>query len=85
MTRVLLDTNAYSRLMDLATEAKDWSDLATNATRYLAVNPLVAAPHRSLGEAGEQLGQPQTAVAAYRTLLLLAPPDPSAVSDWRTW
>ena len=71
------DIDTYARLMELGVEAKDWGAVATNATRYLAVNPLVALPYRYLAEAAEKLNQPESAIAACTTLLQLDPPDPA--------
>ena len=72
-------TDAYTRLMELSAAARDWPAVAQNAERYLAVNPLVAAPHRQLARASEELKQPKQAIDAYSTLLLLDPPDPAEV------
>ncbi len=71
--------DAYLRLMELAAATKDWPVVAENARRYLAVNPLVAQPHRWLARASEELKQPQEAIAAYQTVLLLDPADPAEV------
>ena len=69
--------DAYQRLMELATEAKDWPAVKRNAERYLAVNPLVAPPWRSLALAGAEAGDTPGAIAAWRTLLQLDAPDPA--------
>jgi tetratricopeptide (TPR) repeat protein len=69
--------DAYLRLMELATDAQDWPAVAHNAQRYLAVAPLVATPYRFLARSSEALGQVQTAIAAYRALLQLDPPNPA--------
>ena len=71
------DIDTYARMMELGTERKDWGTVATNATRYLAVNPLVALPYRYLADAAEKLNQPESAIAASMTLLQLDPPDPA--------
>src|SRR5207244_7585070 len=47
-------TDAYLRLMEIAAPAQDWSTVTKNALRYLAVNPLTAAPYRFLAEAAEK-------------------------------
>ncbi len=70
---------ANARLIELATAAKDWATVAAQANRWLAVNPLIPAPWRALAEAGEQSGDLTAATGAWRTLLALDPPDPSAV------
>jgi tetratricopeptide (TPR) repeat protein len=71
------DVDTYSRLMELSAAAKDWAAVATNAARYLAVDPLVAAPYRHLAQASEALGRREEAISACQTLLLLDPPDPA--------
>jgi tetratricopeptide (TPR) repeat protein len=68
---------AYSRLMELAIEAKDWPMAARNAERYLAVNPLVAPPWRALALASTEQGDLKTAIAASRTLFQMDVPDPA--------
>ena len=62
-------TPAYLRLMEIGGEAGDWESVARNARRMLAVNPLVAAPHRCLAQAAEKLGRRDEAIRAYNALL----------------
>jgi tetratricopeptide (TPR) repeat protein len=69
--------DAYSRLMELESQAKNWGAVRTNAERYLAVNPLVPLPYRFLGQAAEAGGQGRVAIEAYETMLQLDPPDPA--------
>lgn len=69
--------DAFLRLMELSGAMKDWSGVRQNAERFLAVNPLLAQPYRYLAQANEHLGQNQTAIQSYQTLLLLDPPDPA--------
>ncbi|MBI2949660.1 MAG: tetratricopeptide repeat protein [Verrucomicrobia bacterium] len=71
--------DAFLRLMELASATGDWSEVAANAERFLAVNPLVPGPYRYLGRAHEELGRPQKAIEAYQILLKLDPPDPADV------
>src|SRR5690606_109721 len=47
---------AYARLMEIAESLQDWSTVAQNARRYLAVNPLVPQPYRFLARAAEKNG-----------------------------
>ncbi len=70
-------TDAYLRLMELHERTTNWHAVSTNASRYLAVNPLRPQPYRFMARAGESLGHSDDAVAAYRTMLLLDPPDPA--------
>jgi tetratricopeptide (TPR) repeat protein len=71
-------TPAYLRLMEMAAATGDWEDVATNARRMLAVNPLVPAPHRYMAQAAEKLGLREEAVRANRALLLF---DTTDVAD----
>jgi len=71
--------NVYLRLMELAASRQDWSVVATNSQRYLAVNPLIAAPHRYLARASEASGQPASAITSYQALLELEPPDQAEI------
>jgi tetratricopeptide (TPR) repeat protein len=67
----------YLRLMELAEAAGDWPDVATNANRFLAVNPLLARPYLYLAKASEHTGAIDTAILAWQRVLLLNPPDPA--------
>jgi tetratricopeptide (TPR) repeat protein len=71
--------DAYERLMEIAAERKDWPGVLTNAARFSGVNPLSLAPHRYEAEAREALGEKPAAIAAYRALLELGPPDPAEI------
>ncbi len=68
---------ACARLIELAAARKDWRAVLTNAERFAAINPLIPAPHRSAAEAHEALGETTDAIASYRTLLRLDPPNPA--------
>ncbi|HEY0968618.1 MAG TPA: tetratricopeptide repeat protein [Opitutaceae bacterium] len=70
-------SDVYLRLMELAEAQQDWTALAENAERFLAVNPLVAPPYRQLGTASAKLADLPTAIGAYRTLLELDPQNPA--------
>ena len=76
------DIETFERLMDLAIAAKDWEEARRNAERFLAVNPLVPRPYLLLAESNEAVGGADRAIAAWRKLLLLDPPDP-AVAHYR--
>ena len=71
--------DAFMRLMELGKEAKDWSAVRLNATRYLGVNPLVPSPYRFAAEAAEQTGAKAEAIGSWRSLLELDPADPADV------
>jgi tetratricopeptide (TPR) repeat protein len=70
---------AFGRLMALAAEANDWKALARNAERQLAVNPLLAEPHKCRARAAEALGDDEQAIESYRTMLRLEPANPAEV------
>jgi len=71
--------DAYLRLMELNEAKADWKGVQTNARRFLAVNPLQPQPYRHLAKASEAAGKAEDAIGAYRTMLLLDPPDPAGV------
>jgi tetratricopeptide (TPR) repeat protein len=71
--------DAYRRLMELASETGDWSKVAEQARRYLAVDPLVPLPYRFLADAARELQELETAIRAYRALLELNPANPAEV------
>ena len=70
---------AYLRLMELDEAAGDWQALASDARRALAVNPLIAAPHRGLARADEELDARAEAVAEYRAAAAIDDADPADV------
>jgi tetratricopeptide (TPR) repeat protein len=70
---------AYRRLMELGAAAKDWPEVAKNAQRYTAVDPLVALPYKYLGQAADELGDTKNGIMAYRAMLALDPADPAEV------
>lgn len=69
--------DVYQRIIELATAAGDWEEVARQARRFLAVNPLVPAPHRALAAAADKTGAASVGVAAWRTLIALDPPNPA--------
>jgi tetratricopeptide (TPR) repeat protein len=70
-------TDAYLRLMELGSETQDWPAVLQNASRFLAVDPMVAPPYRFLARASEAAGQTQPAIDAYAALLLLDSSNPA--------
>jgi tetratricopeptide (TPR) repeat protein len=68
--------------MEIGEGQGDWESVARNARRMLAVNPLVAAPHRYLAQAAEKLGRQDEAIRAYKALLLFDTTD-SAETHFR--
>jgi tetratricopeptide (TPR) repeat protein len=71
--------DAYERLMEIAARRKEWKAVLEWSQRFTAVNPLLPAPHRHAAEAREASGDKPGAIASYRTLLALDPPDPAGV------
>ncbi|MEQ1858806.1 MAG: tetratricopeptide repeat protein [Chthoniobacteraceae bacterium] len=72
-------TDAFARLTQIFAERKDWPRVLDYSARFQAVNPLRPEPHRAEAEAREALGQGAGAIAAYRTMLQLEPPDPPEI------
>jgi len=70
---------AYIRLIEIEEAAGDWKAVARDATRMLAVNPLVPSPFRSLALAAEKLGDRDGAVAACKALAILDESDPAGI------
>ncbi len=68
-------TEAFLRLIEIATAEQDWATVRRNCERYLAVNPLVAPPYRALARAAAGTGDDSTAVVAWRTLIQLDVPE----------
>jgi Tfp pilus assembly protein PilF len=73
---------AYTRLMEIATEEKNWKEVVNNCQKYIAVNPLLTSIHLQLSKANEELGQDQPAIDGYKRLLKLDYPD-QADLDYR--
>ena len=71
--------DARVRLVELAAEKEDWQAVAEHAAAMLAINPLVAAPHRRLAQAAEKLNQRKAAIDANRALLVLQPLDKAEI------
>jgi tetratricopeptide (TPR) repeat protein len=65
-----------ARLIELSESREDWSAAGRYADQLMAVNPLISLPHRTLARAAARTGRNDQAIAAYRALLLLNPPDP---------
>jgi tetratricopeptide (TPR) repeat protein len=64
-----------TRLLTLATAAKDWPAVARWAEAWIAINPLAAAPWRALLTTHEQGNAATGAIEDARVLLQLDPPD----------
>ncbi|MDP6058129.1 MAG: peptidase MA family metallohydrolase, partial [Pirellulaceae bacterium] len=73
------DVDALGRLMDLCIEQEDWDAALKTADRLLGINPLIAAPHRVIARAAEQLNDSPGAITALRALVALNPIDPADV------
>ncbi len=73
------DVDLFARLIELATKTEDWSAVKKHAARWLAVNPLTAAPHRAAATAAEVLHDDPLAIESYQAQLLLQPFDPAEI------
>ena len=71
---------AYSRLMEIGMEQKNWAQVVENSERYLTVYPMLSAVYGRLGRANEELGRAEAAIQSYQHLLLLDPSDPVEVN-----
>lgn len=78
-TRSAVAREAYERLTEIGSENQNWVQVVENGEKYLAVYPMLGTVHGRLGEAYETLGQAEQAIASYRRLLVLEPPDPVEV------
>ena len=72
--------DACDRLMELGMEQKNWTQVADNGRKYLAICPLLSTVYWRLGRACEELGQQEQAIECYKRLLLLDPADPVDVN-----
>ena len=70
-------TDLYVRLIEMSGAREDWAAETKYANRLLQINPLISAPYRALAEAGAGADNKDQAIAAYRDLILLDPPDPA--------
>lgn len=80
----LADLNAdaiavYRRLAELHAERENWAEVAVNARRMLAVNPIIPEPHRLLATAGEKSGDNDAAIDGLLALTLMDPFDPADI------
>jgi tetratricopeptide (TPR) repeat protein len=71
------DVEMFARLAEMTAEAGDWEATRKVALRWLAVNPLIAEPHRRAAAAAEALDDHALAVESYQAQLLLSPFDPA--------
>jgi tetratricopeptide (TPR) repeat protein len=71
--------DAVIRLLTMAFERDDWKALNRWSNAWLAINPLAETPWRGLLKAGEELNNPQQAIAAGEALVQLDPHDIASV------
>lgn len=69
------DEAAFSRLAELASEAKEWPAALKYAERLMAIDPLKRTSQQLLADLASRTGDDRKAIAAYRAVLRLAPPD----------
>lgn len=65
----------YLRLIEIAEAQQNWEKVQRFATKLLSVKPLIPQPHVALAAASEQLDQPEAAISAIESVLLLEPAD----------
>jgi tetratricopeptide (TPR) repeat protein len=70
---------ANLRLVELQTEASDWTALEQTAARLFAIDPLLEQPHSTRAVVAEERKQPAIAARALGRLLLLEPDDPADI------
>lgn len=63
----------FLRLVEADRAASRWPEVKTNAERILALNPFLRTAQEALATAAEATDDPDTAVAAYRRVLVLDP------------
>ena len=70
---------AYDRLIELASLKQDWPTVYENASRYLAVQPMIPFGHEQLAKSAEELDKPADLATSLTALLEMKPVDPAAV------
>ncbi len=70
---------AYSQLLSLDLDAKNWAQLLVNANRAMAINPFLKDIHYCRGCACQATGKPKQAIVSFEKLLKLKPSNPSEV------
>ena len=70
---------ANLRLVELQTEASDWTALEQTAARLFAIDPLLEQPHSTRAVVAEKRNKPAIAARALSRLLLLEPDDPADI------
>ncbi|MCA9184580.1 MAG: peptidase MA family metallohydrolase [Pirellulaceae bacterium] len=63
------------RLIEIDRQRADWAQLVEDVELFLAVNPLIPAPHRALAEAAEATHDDRLAIRALEVLDVLGPLD----------
>ncbi|TWU38807.1 hypothetical protein Q31b_38850 [Novipirellula aureliae] len=73
---------ALRRLMEMAAEQENWTQVANYAQQVLSINPLMPTGHEQMAMAAEYLDRPADTVRSLRALGSMVPVDPAAV-DYR--
>ncbi|MFK7820515.1 MAG: tetratricopeptide repeat protein [Planctomycetaceae bacterium] len=71
--------DSYARLIELYSEQENNAGVLAMTDKLFAVNPLMKSPWKLRASAAEELGQPEKAIEAYRSLISLGPEDPALV------
>ncbi|MGV3773816.1 MAG: tetratricopeptide repeat protein [Verrucomicrobiales bacterium] len=67
------------RLLEMEKTRNNWKGVNQYASQLMAINPLIIPPHRGIAESSSALGEGEKAIQAWKTVLLLEPPDPAIV------
>lgn len=70
-------TDTYSEIINLSIENQDWPEVSRQAENWLAVNPLIAAPHRAMALASEKTENWADASQSLQALTQMDPVDPA--------
>ena len=70
---------ALLRLIELQTEAADWTALRETSQRLIAINPLLEQTQKARATAAEHLNDRDTAMLALQALLQMEPDDPAEI------
>ena len=70
---------ALLRLIELQTEAADWTALRETSQRLVAINPLLEQTQKARATAAEHLNDRDTAMLALQALLQMEPDDPAEI------
>lgn len=68
-----------TRLIEIATEKRDWNRVMELAKKFLAVQPLIDTGHLAMIQATEESKRPEQAIQSLRSISLMSPIDPAQI------